>query len=121
MFVYSLKSQDKLETCHVDLIRLFNEAIMFRDIKIICGRRGKHEQDEAYSSGNSLVNYPRSKHNRTPSHAVDATPNPLHWKDIDSFIELGNFILGLAAGMDIQIEWGGSWDFKDYGHYQLIG
>ena len=119
MYVYSLKSQDHLETCHVDLIRLFNEAIQYRDIKIICGRRGKREQDKAYNSGNSLVQYPKSYHNRYPSMAVDATPSPLNWQDIKAFRELGNFIQGLAIGMDIPIVWGGEWEFQDLGHYQL--
>ena len=120
MYVYSLKSQDRLNTCHVDLIRLFNEAIKYRDIKIICGRRGKTAQDKAFKSGNSMVEYPNSKHNRTPSRAVDATPNPLNWKNIDEFKRLGNFILGLAAGMDIDIEWGGDWGW-DFAHYQIKG
>ena len=121
MYIYSVKSQDMLETCHADLIRLFNEAIKHRDVKIICGRRGKKAQDKAYNSGNSLVKYPHSHHNRYPSRAVDATPHPLNWEDIDSFKALGNFIVGLAAGMDIELSWGGEWDFKDYGHYQIGG
>ena len=121
MYIYSLKSQDKLNTCHIDLVRLFNKAIEYRDIKIICGRRGKKAQDKAFNVGYSTVQYPHSKHNRHPdSMAVDATPCPLNWKDLDAFRELGNFILGLAAGMDIEIEWGGNWDnFPDFAHYQL--
>ncbi|MCP4703266.1 MAG: M15 family metallopeptidase [candidate division Zixibacteria bacterium] len=117
-----MKSQDKLNTCDTDLIRLFNEAINHRDIKIICGRRGRVAQNKAYNGGFSTVKYPQSYHNRTPSKAVDATPCPLNWKAIDDFKDLGNFILGLAAGMEIEIEWGGNWDnFPDFAHYQLKG
>ncbi len=119
MYVYSAKSQDRLETCHVDLVRLFNEAIKFRDIKIICGRRGTVDQNKAYNSGYSLVKYPHSKHNRQPSHAVDATPSPLNWEDTQKFRELGNFIQGLAAGLDISIVWGGDWDFQDLCHFEI--
>jgi len=122
MYIYSPKSQDKLNTCHVDLIRLFNEAIKYRDIKIICGRRGKDKQDKAFKTGYSTLKYPHSKHNRMPSHAVDATPHPLNWEDILAFERLGNFILGLAAGMDIKIVWGGTWEnFPDFAHYEIKG
>jgi peptidoglycan L-alanyl-D-glutamate endopeptidase CwlK len=122
MYYYSLKSQDKLNTCHIDLIRLFNEAIKYRDIKIICGKRGKKAQDKAFNAGYSKVKYPHSKHNRHPdSLAIDATPSPLNWKNIREFERLGNFIQGLAAGMDIEITWGGDWDWKDYAHYELKG
>ena len=119
MYIFSRSSQDKLNTCHADLIRLFNEVIKYRDCKIICGRRGKQEQDEAYADGKSQVKYPKSYHNRFPSHAVDAVPYPIEWENIDRFIEFGGFVLGIAAMMNIDIVWGGNFKkFFDGPHFQ---
>ena len=121
MYFYSVKSQDRLETCHTELIRLFNEVIKHRDCTIKCGRRGKQEQDRLFKEGKTEVNYPRSYHNRFPSRAVDVVPCPVDWEDIPRFREFGGFVLGMAAAMKIPIEWGGHWqNFKDYPHYQLI-
>jgi len=120
MYFFSVKSQDRLETCNPELIRLFNEIIKHRDCTILCGRRGKEEQDRLFKEGKSKVQYPSSYHNRYPSRAIDAIPYPIDWNDIPRFREFGGFVLGMAAAMKIPIEWGGHWkSFKDYPHYQL--
>jgi len=122
-----MSSQDKLDTCNSELIRLFNEVIKHRDCTIICGRRDKQAQDKAYADGKSKVEYPRSFHNRFPSRAVDVAPyfkeKPhIRWDDVDSFREFGNFVLGVAAVLNIPIEWGGHWkEFFDGVHFQLKG
>jgi len=125
MYVFSLESQDKLETCCPDLIRLFNEIIKHRDCKVIYGRRGKEEQDRLFKDGKSKLNYPKSYHNRYPSRAVDVVPyfskRPhVRWDDIESFKAFGNFVLGVAAVLDIPVEWGGNWKkFVDMAHWQI--
>jgi len=126
MYFYSAASQDKLDTCHSDLIRLFNEVIKHRNCTIICGRRGKTEQDKAYADGKSKLKYPSSYHNRYPSRAIDVAPyfqeKPhIRWNDIDSFREFGGFVLGVAAVLNIQLVWGGHWKMLDYPHYQIKG
>ena len=120
MYVFSLKSQDRLNTCTPDLVRLFNEVIKHRDCKVICGRRDAQAQFQAYKNGYSKKKYPNSYHNRFPSQAADVTPHPLDWDDIEGFKAFGNFVLGVAAVMEINIEWGGRFEgFFDGAHYQI--
>lgn len=79
----------KLDSCHIDLQRVFKLAIKIVPIKILWGERSEFEQTKAFENGNSKVRYPDSKHNIDPpkrmqSHAVDASPNPIpyEWGDI---------------------------------------
>lgn len=104
-----------------------SKAIDKIDFSVLCGYRGKQEQDAAYNKGTSKLKYPNSKHNKKPSHAVDIAPYPLNWKDIKSFVSLSVIIKETWEGMSEtekagwKLEWGGDWSsFKDYPHYQLV-
>ena len=126
MYKFSKRSLDNLAQSHQDLQTVFNYVIKYRDCSVICGHRGELEQNAAYALGNSKLKYPRSKHNKTPSLAVDVLPYPFKgWKDINQFIEFGNFVLGVAemlkayGAIEHDIEWGGLWNWKDYPHYQI--
>ena len=44
----STLSQAKLNTCHSDLILLINEVAKTEKCAVICGHRGKAEQEKAY-------------------------------------------------------------------------
>lgn len=113
-------SRARLETCHPDLQRLFNEVIKEMDCSIICGHRGKVDQDEAFRLGNSKVTWPRSKHNSTPSNAVDAVPYPIDWKNFDRFNQMAVIVKRKAEELGIKIVWGGDWKtFKDLPHWEL--
>jgi hypothetical protein len=132
---YSLRSQDKLSTCHPDLQKVFNEVIKRYDCTIVYGKRGKEAQNEAYANGFSKVKYPNSKHNTTPSRAVDVLPyhtnEPhLRWNDDKSAYHFAGYVLRVAEEMGIKIRFGIDWDgdleFKDQGfidrpHYELVG
>ena len=74
MNTFSEASRAKLKTCHRDLQLLFAHVIQEYDCTIVCGHRDKEAQDKAYAEGKSKLKYPRSKHNRIPSWAVDAAP-----------------------------------------------
>lgn len=126
---FSKRSQARLDTCHSDLRRLFQEVVKSYDCTIICGRRGKHAQDAAFAAGLSKLRYPLSKHNHYPSLAVDAVPYPIDWNDKDRFIHFGGFVQGIADQMGIRCRWGGDWNsnrnladqhFMDYPHFELI-
>src|SRR5690606_37097917 len=97
-------------------------VIKHRDCTILCGHRGEAEQNQAYADGKSKAQWPQSKHNATPSLAVDAAPLPLVWHDKQSFIECGNFVEGLVAGIGIKIRWGGRFSgvFFDGPHFELV-
>lgn len=124
---FSQKSLDRLNTCHPDLITLMNEVIKVYDCSIICGHRGKAEQDKAYEAGHSKLKYPKSNHNKKPSLAVDVYPYPIDMKDISRFKEMAEIILEIAddlyqrGDIDHEIQWGGAWkSFRDYPHFELI-
>lgn len=117
---FSVASLTHLETCHRDLLLLFMRVIDGWDCAVICGHRGEDSQNEAYTTGKSQRRWPDSLHNKVPSLAVDVVPYPVDWEGIEDFKLFAMYVLGVAAGMGIKIEWGGSWPkFKDYPHYQL--
>ena len=135
MYSYSETSKRKLATCHEDLQTIFNEVIKHIDVSIVCGTRGEAEQQEAYHAGYSTVQYPNSKHNSSPSMAVDAIPYPTKWSDMDSLQILGGFVLGVTAMLyetgkiTHLVRWGHDWDmdneyddhtFIDAPHYELF-
>lgn len=131
---FSTKSQQKLLECHSDLQDLMNEVIKHFDITIIEGFRSPKDQEEAYRTGHSNLKPGQSKHNVSPSRAIDVAPwkvtEPhIDWNDIELFRFMGGFILGIASQMGIKIRWGGDWDsdfnFKDQRlidlpHFELV-
>ena len=103
-----------------------DSVIVDTDFSVICGHRGEKEQNEAYSTGNSKLKYPKSKHNSMPSMAVDIVPYPLDWKNIDSFKALAVEVkkvwdkIPTAEREGFDLSWGGDWKtFKDMPHYEL--
>ena len=130
---FSKKSQAKLDTCHSDLIRLFEIVVKYFDCTILEGHRGEAKQNLYYYSRpqKSKVKWPDGKHNKIPSQAVDAVPYPVNWgeSDIVRFYYFGGFVKGIATAMDIPIRWGGDWNddtqtaderFKDLVHFELL-
>ena len=67
-------SKKRLSTCHRDLRILFAHVINDYDCTIVCGHRDEAEQNKAFREGKSQLQFPKSKHNRIPSEAVDAAP-----------------------------------------------
>lgn len=131
---FGTRSKNNLEQCDNELQRLFNEVIKYYDCSIICGYRGKEEQDEAYFSGNSDKKFPESKHNIYPSIAVDVVPyfkdRPhIRWHDKESFYHFAGYVKGIASLLNIKIRWGGDWNmnknlhdqtFFDLPHFELV-
>ena len=119
MYKYGSRSKQRLSTCHPDIQKVFNEAIKHMDITILCGERGEEEQQKAFESGNSKVQYPNSKHNTSPSIAIDASTYP-YTTDVDTLKEMCWLIVGIAAGMGIKLRSGGlEWGW-DYYHFELM-
>ena len=84
-YKYGQTSLERLSTVHVDLRKIFEVAIQYTDISILCGHRSEKEQDTAFRSGVTKVMWPNSKHNSKPSMAVDAAPYPIDWQDHKRF------------------------------------
>ena len=134
MPVLSNKSKEVLGTCHQDLQDLVNEAIKEMDFTVVCGRRGREEQERAVAEGRSKLHYPASKHNVEPpelSRAVDLAPyrdGVIQWNDAQAFILLAGVMKGIALIKGIKIRWGGDFNrnhnlhddrFVDMPHFEL--
>ena len=143
---YSKQSEERLSTCHPDIQNVFHRVIETFDHSILCGERGKEEQNKAVADKRSTTPWPGSRHNRKPSYAVDAMPFPYSWRDLEgkngSFVQqkallrcgmfigyvirtaeemfaAGEITAPLASGVD----WDGDWNvaehsFIDVPHFQ---
>jgi peptidoglycan LD-endopeptidase CwlK len=116
---FGMRSKRNREQLHPDLQKVVDEAIKHYDFTIICGYRGQTEQDKAFNEGKSMLRYPKSKHNRYPSHAFDAVPHPLDWSDVEEFKKLQKVMLEAAKTVGVEIVSGGSWKMQDWPHYEL--
>lgn len=129
-------SQNKLNTCHHDLQRLFSEVIKHYDCTVICGARSDADQRKAFAEGKSKADgvNDKSKHQtdkQNPfSRAVDIAPYPIDWNDTKRFYHFAGFVQATAESLGINIRWGGDWDsdndFKDnkiindLPHFELV-
>jgi len=135
MSSYSARSRERLNTCHKDLRMIFNAVISHFDNSILCGHRDEAAQMEAYNSGKSQLKWPQSKHNKTPSMAVDVAPYPIDWDDLDRFRYFAGYVTGVADILHSEglithrLRWGGDWDrdtqvkdnnFNDLPHFELV-
>jgi len=126
-------SRKRLMECDRPLVDLFFEVIKHYNCTILTGHRGKAAQNKAVKNGASKLTFPKSKHNKKPSQAIDVAPwfskEPhVRWWDTKSFYHFGGFVLGVAAKLGIKIRWGGNWkmdnnlsenEFNDLVHFEL--
>jgi hypothetical protein len=96
------------------------------DITILCGHRTREEQDDAFNGGFSKVRYPNSKHNKTPSQAVDVAPYPIDWNNLQKFRDLSTIVKRVWSEMTTEekegwnLHWGGDFkNFVDMPHWEL--
>lgn len=119
-YPFGKRSLAERKTLHPDLQKVVDEASKEINISLLCGHRGKEDQDKAYSSGKSKLQWPNSRHNSFPSEAVDIAPFPLNWQNIKSFKDMAEKVKEAAERVQVEIEWGGDWEhFRDYPHFQL--
>jgi hypothetical protein len=119
-YSFSKRSRENLASCHPDLQKVAAEAIKHHDFTVICGHRGKADQDKAVAEGKSKAKWPTSKHNSTPSHAFDATPVPLDWDDLAAFKAMADAMKAAAKTVGVKIKWGGDFKgFYDGPHFEL--
>ena len=134
-YSFGATSRANLSEAHTDLILVFYEVIKHTDCKIIEGHRPEAEQNFAYETGRSRVQWPNSNHNVQPSRAVDAVPYPIDWDDQERFKLFGGFVMWVASRLYLQkhidhlVRWGADWDddgniaehrLVDYPHFELI-
>lgn len=133
---YGATSRARLATCHPLLIMLFERVIarpdLPHDLSVLCGHRGRAEQDAAFASGVSKLRWPKSKHNLTPSHAVDVAPYVdgavswewAHYHAVAPIVR-AEWAAMVAEGLvpaGCSLEWGGDWtSLRDGPHWQIVG
>ena len=125
---FGRKSKERLNTCDSNLQKVFNEVIKHVDCSVLEGHREKDRQNNLFKEGKTKVKYPKGRHNRQPSSAVDVTPYPVDWKDRERQTLFAGFVIGVASQMGIKLRWGGDWDqdfqvvdnrFDDFPHFEL--
>lgn len=131
---FSRSSQDKLLDADPNLQILFNYVIRYFDCKVICSVRNKEDQNIAFAEGASTVQYPHSKHNSSPSKAVDVVPWPIEWGNVNRMRYFIGFVKGVAqmlkeyGTMDKEIVTGMDWNdntiltdqrFNDFPHFEV--
>lgn len=123
MFLWSKKSKQLIEQCDIRLQCLANLMLNFSkfDLTVTCGYRNEADQEEAFNTGKSKLHFGQSKHNLTPSKAIDIIPYPVNWDIRDKrWKELGTLAKKCAELIGISIIWGGDYQsFKDYPHIEL--
>ena len=134
---FGKQSQERLATCHSNIVKLMYTVVEFYDITILCGYRNEGEQELAFANGKSKAKFGHSPHNHFSALAVDIAPYqagvgiPLHdgqW-DKDQFIFMAGIVLAKADELGIDITWGGDWNknqlvirdqsFNDLPHFQI--
>ncbi len=122
MAKFSKRSLDNLGQCHSVLQVALKIAIKITDFSVVCGHRGKAEQNKAFENGYSKLKFPDSKHNKFPSLAVDIIPYPAGYKAKEyEWHYLAGVIKGIMSMLNgWEIVWGGDWKkFKDRPHFEL--
>jgi len=130
---YSKKSSEKLNTCHLDLQKIFKFIVKHFDNTILEGYRDEEKQNYYYKKKKSKVKFPLGKHNKLPSEAVDSIPYPIDWRfegallnairkganeteiieiveNIERWFMYVGFVRGVAAHMGIKIRCGADWN-----------
>jgi len=118
---FGTRSRARLATCHQLLVGVCEEVIQYYDFTVLCGHRGEQEQDEAFATGHSKLQFPASKHNHLDdrempeSLAVDIAPwhktKPhIRWDNEREFTYLAGQIIMAANFFNVDIRWGGNWD-----------
>lgn len=116
---FSRSSEDRLASCHPDLQRVLRAAIKRIDFAVLCGHRGRAEQEIAFRDGFSNAPWPQSRHNSWPAEAVDIAPYPVDWRDVKRFKQLAMIVLEEAARQGVPLKWGGDFKAVDMPHFEL--
>lgn len=128
MPTFGSRSRQNLDTCDPRLQRVFERVVETYDCTVICGHRGKADQEAAVAAGHSKTPWPKSRHNELPSEAADVAPYPIDWYNTKRFYHFAGYVLATARGMGIELRWGGDWDgdndlddqtFMDLVHFEL--
>jgi peptidoglycan LD-endopeptidase CwlK len=128
-------STARILTCTPGIQAVFYEVIKHVDCAVLEGVRSTELQQQYFAEGKSELDGINrlSKHQQTPSRAIDAIPFPtnLHgvsiWRDEFRFTLFAGFVLGIGAMKGVPLRWGGDWNrdgsktdqsFHDLPHFE---
>ena len=123
------KSLEHLHTCDTRLITLCKIVIPHYDFSVLEGFRTDERQEDLLRQGKTTKGAGESRHNTSPSLAVDIAPYPIDWENPKRFYLLAGFMFHAAAGIGVEIRWGGDWDsdwdhkdqkFHDLPHFEVV-
>jgi hypothetical protein len=126
------KSAKKLEQATPEMGDVVRLALRWGiiDFSVVETHRNRGRQNRLYILKKSRVKWPKGKHNRLPSEAIDLVPyvNGAGSYDRSHCLVLAGVILAAAAVLGVVIRWGGNWDmdgepvtdqdFQDLVHYE---
>lgn len=95
---------------HPELELLFLEVGKSRDFVVLTSFRPQEEQDRAYREGHSTLRFPCSKHNVSPSWAIDVIPTHKEKLTTEDWYFWAGYVKAVADKMNIKVRWGGDWD-----------
>jgi peptidoglycan L-alanyl-D-glutamate endopeptidase CwlK len=117
------KSMNRLKECHPDLIKLILKVDEIYSVHVICGHRNEADQNKAFDEKKSQLKFPQSKHNKSPSLAVDIVPGNgkvISWADLNAFEIMCLTVESMAEEYGIKIRLGRDFSFVDFPHIELI-
>lgn len=131
MFKFSKTSRERLETCDGALIQVMEDALRASEVDfgIAEGHRSLERQAELFTQEKTTVL--RSKHNETPSQAVDiyAWVNGKANYETHNLAYIAGVVHRVAYEYGLNIRWGGNWNgnseiitdqsFDDLVHFEL--
>jgi peptidoglycan L-alanyl-D-glutamate endopeptidase CwlK len=119
MFKLGTRSRARLIDVHPDLVRVVERAIQLTpvDFTVLEGRRTPDRQAQLVTAGASQTM--NSRH--LTGHAVDLgawIDGEVRW-DWPLYYKIADAMKKAAHELDVPLEWGGDWKFKDGPHFQL--
>ena len=128
---FGRNSRANLATVDGRLQGVAHKVLRIKDHSIVKGHRPKDEQNAAFASGASELEWPDGNHNNLPSKALDAQTYPVPPTE-QALREDQIYLLGLYKGvayeMGIPLRTGGDWDrdgeiadngFDDFFHAEI--
>lgn len=109
---------DERQLTEVDpeLAQIVRDAAVIVPLTVIEGHRGEAAQNKAVAEGKSKLPWPKGKHNRFPSDAVDLAPTyyekgtKIDWNDLIAFGRIMGVVQCLGHQRGIKLRFGMDWD-----------
>jgi peptidoglycan L-alanyl-D-glutamate endopeptidase CwlK len=127
--IYGLQKLAHVDPRLADIVRELGRYV--DGVQVVCGHRGKEDQDKAFAERKSKVKWPKSKHNSLPARAVDLAlvrRGAIDWNASQDWYYIAGLIRVIASQKGVEVRWGGDWDgdgdfkeekFKDLPHFEL--